>query len=532
VKLFRTLFVGSSAVLAAVVVGSLWLISPASAAAQSVGNNAVYNSSGSNTTGSPAYIDASAFTNINTDICQTLYNIISGSSYPSTGAVVDARGINALNSKTGASNSAYQNDMVCAGTPWKSGSSGTVTPNPATILLPAGYTLGAASLGTGNIIISQTWVLPNGSKIIGEGPNPGVAGTIRAFATLEVCLNSNGSSCFTGSAMIQMGNSSCPTVSGAYICTGIAVEHISLEAQNLAVDGIDNLYGQQGSYVNDVLFSDIGGTGLNIFSTAPGSGPYTDMYFSAGSSCSGASCVCVTLQAGTLGIHGMSCIGNYSYSTGGAQTAIYANAGSNRIEDVHIEGFRDGIRIGDVSSGTVSAIVVSNVEGGWSPAGPVQNTIHICGPQTSSTFGSCTNTTATVSDVVVLEAIDSGNSDGDNPDYSTIIEDDVTGTSIIPVLPPHGQSAPASAAMYALGEEVGGSGSQYSRFSTSPSSSSGGVAPYSTAVPTWAEGALSGSISGDSCTVPGALYSNTTSSGSAIYVCKWSNGSLQWETVI
>src|SRR5215471_8390306 len=59
------------------------------------GNNAVYNASGP--TGSAAFIDASVFSSTGTEICVTLYNIISDPTYPATGAVVDALGINSTN---------------------------------------------------------------------------------------------------------------------------------------------------------------------------------------------------------------------------------------------------------------------------------------------------------------------------------------------------------------------------------------------------------------------------------------------------
>ena len=242
---------------------SWMLIFPFRARAQQ-GNNAVWGSA-STPVGSAAYIDASAFANPLTDICATLYSIISSTGYPTNGAVIDARGINALNS---AADSSLTGDMTCAYSPWSSGS--TTTSNPATILLPAGYTLGGTKTGNGNIIVYQTWTLPNGSKIIGEGPNTSGRATLQAA-----------SSGFTGSSVIAMGgsSSSCPLVNSAYVCTGVAVEDITIEGSNLYIDGIDNAYSQQGSYVKDAKFTDIGGTGLNV--SAPNSGPYSDLYYVA-----------------------------------------------------------------------------------------------------------------------------------------------------------------------------------------------------------------------------------------------------------
>jgi hypothetical protein len=61
------------------------------------GNNDVYNSSGPKP--SSAFIDAQAlfFDRLGSDLCDTIYGLLSGKAgfptYPSTGAVIDARGI-------------------------------------------------------------------------------------------------------------------------------------------------------------------------------------------------------------------------------------------------------------------------------------------------------------------------------------------------------------------------------------------------------------------------------------------------------
>jgi hypothetical protein len=484
----------------------IWVISTQ---AQSQGNNAVWGS-GSSPAGSAAFIDASAFLAVPpVDICATLYSIISSSSYPAGGAVIDARGINATNSATDGNG-----NMTCAYSPWSNGSASTT--NPATILLPAGYNVGCMGCsGNGNIIISQAWTLPNGSKIIGEGPNAGLNATLEAAGS---GFNTN-----YGAVMIQMGSSAsgvCPLVNSNPVCTGVAVEHITLEASNLNIDGIDNEFSQEGSYVNDVTLNDIGGTGLSV--GAPNSGPYTDLYYLAETSCGTTCPVCVMLNAGTLGIHGMTCIGSSTTATSD-NAAIYVNAANNSIEDVHVEAFGDAIQIGDVASGTIGNIFVKNLSAGLNGTRMhhLVNTVHICGPNYSSQFGSCAQTGATVEDVVVLQATNLNGNTGTV--YSTIVQDDVTGTSITPA-----SAAEGEVGMYVLGEQVGGNGyQQNSRLTTSPSNSANGTAPYSTAVSTWLSG--TGTISG-SCQQPGALYSNASgSSGSAIYVCKWATGtSLQW----
>jgi hypothetical protein len=120
---------------------------------------------------------------------ENLFAIINATGYPTAGTVViDARGINTTNSKHSSGN------LLCAGTPWFNGTNAS-TSNPATILLPAA-----------TILISSTWILPDGSKVIGEGSGGGSSGT-----TLEV-------SGFTGSEMIELGDSGMPTNYTTYPC--------------------------------------------------------------------------------------------------------------------------------------------------------------------------------------------------------------------------------------------------------------------------------------------------------------------------
>jgi hypothetical protein len=474
------------------------------------GNNAVWGA-GSTPAGSAAYIDASAFASTSTDLCATLYSIISSTSYPPSGAVIDARGINASNSANDGNG-----NMKCVGTPWVNGTGNTT--NPATILLPPGYTIGCMGCtGSGNILIYQTWTLPNGSKIIGQGPNPGANATLQAASS------------FSGTAMIVMGSSSspfaCPLVSSTYVCTGISVEHITLEASNMSIDGIDNNYSQAGSYVTDVSFSDVGGTGLSV--SAPNSGPYSDLNYSAAQPSSAGS-VCAELQAQTRGIHGITCIGNSNVASGANSAAIYVNASNNSIEDAHVESFTDGVRIGDTTT-AVGNVVVSNLSMtnrsnmGGNTYGYMLNTVHICGPNTNAIFMACSNTNPITQDVSIYQA-----SDFSTGHLSTVIQDDMTGTSIPP------QNGSPSVATYVLGEgaQIGTGNPQYSRFGTSPSvfSSSCTTSSCSTAVPTWLTGDGS-SAGGQTCTLPGSLYSNTGGSY-AIYVCTWVSGALKWAGLI
>jgi hypothetical protein len=502
----------------------LW---PTQGDAQIQGNNAVWSTS---VQGSAAFIDASAFlppTNP-PDICQVLYNIITGTGtngyplYPTNGAVIDARGINAANSKTDGS---FAGDMTCAYSPWSS-SGGSVT-TPATILLPGGYNLGGGN-GTGVIIIHHKWVVPNGSRVIGEGPNSGLV--TDSDAILRAAAS------FPDSVMIQMGDSNCPEVNSVPVCTGVSVEHLTLDAQTQYIDGIDNPNSQLGSYVDDVQLSNVGYRGLYI--TAQNSGPYSNPYYTTPTvGCSGAMCpTCVDLEAQTRGVHGISCIG-YSTVSGHSSpnhAGIYVDFSNNTIEDVHVEGFTDGVQIGNVSSGVVANVVVSNITATWGTGannGEVVNTVHICGPNApiGNPFGKCANIGAAVQDVSVLQATDFNNSSPIK--LSTVIQDDVTGTSITPPLPISGNSVPQSVAMYVLGEQVGGGTQlQYSRFGTSPSTSSScSSGSCSTVVPPWISGNSSTGISGQTCNVPGAIYSNTAgASGSAIFVCAWTSLGFEW----
>src|SRR3984957_10406342 len=102
-----------------------WLsVFPCSVYGQRV-QNSVFNPSGTKVA-SPDFIDASQFGSSLTNICAVLYGILSSTSitYPSSGAVIDARG---LPGTTGTS-------MTCAvgTTPWNNGA--TTVSVPSTIL--------------------------------------------------------------------------------------------------------------------------------------------------------------------------------------------------------------------------------------------------------------------------------------------------------------------------------------------------------------------------------------------------------------
>jgi hypothetical protein len=178
--------------------GSLFF--PSRAAAQQ-GENAVYN--GTSPVPSPSFIDSSMFAGSATDICGVLQFVLAGSSYPASGAVIDARGFNPNNTK-----------MTCEASPW----AGITNPKPSTILLPAG-----------TIQISTPWVLPSNTRLIGEGesdPVNAVPGTtIQAVAGSE--MNPNTMITFGSSAVC--GSSGCSGISAggpAYrvLCEGRGVQ--------------------------------------------------------------------------------------------------------------------------------------------------------------------------------------------------------------------------------------------------------------------------------------------------------------------
>jgi hypothetical protein len=165
----------------------LHLFSAVPAAAQT-GQNAVYN--GTSPVPSPSFIDASQFAGSATDICGVLQFVLAESSYPASGAVIDARGFNPNNTK-----------MTCSASPW----AGITNPPPSTILLPAG-----------TIQISTSWVLPSNTRLIGEGesdPLSAVPGTTIQAGNIQSQ---------TGT-MIQFGSSA---VCGSSGCGGISVERL------------------------------------------------------------------------------------------------------------------------------------------------------------------------------------------------------------------------------------------------------------------------------------------------------------------
>jgi hypothetical protein len=424
-------------------------------------NNAVY--SGSSTISpSSAFIDASVLDSTG-DLCGKInaaLTLLNSSPYSGAG-VIDARG-----TKPGGSNS-------CSASPW-AGFTSANAPS-AVILLPAG----TITLSSG-----ANWVLPTGTRIVGEGP--GASGTGSPASSPSVTTITAGSS-FSGS-MIQMGSSSlCP--GSPAICFGVSVEDLSLNGNGESgVVGIENDVSQERSYVSRVSMYGMAGTGLKIGSAAQSgsgccqaqnSGPYSNIYYES----SGTSGTCANIlgQGDLRGIHGITCIGN------GSSVGIYLDSSNVTIEDAHLDGFTTGILIGSNTTSTTANPVRSNVLlniSGSVDTGSMTYLIDISNANSSNTM-----------DVTVLGATSFHDSSG-NP--SNTIYDQLTGTTLA-------YSSDSHVGMYVLGESIGGG---YSRFSTS--------ATY----PTWGVGKAS-SISG-SCTSVGSLFSNisgTSSGNNNLYAC-------------
>jgi hypothetical protein len=212
---------------------SLLLAFSTRADAQSQGNNAVYNSSGSCSPScgfSGAFIDASTFFNSppTKNFCSVLNWVLNplNGIIPSAGAVIDARG---LPGTTGTS-------MKCTASPW----AGITTPTPATILLPAG-----------TILIPKSWILPANTHLIGEGDNPSSA-ALSSGTTLQACRQSINNCSFADTAMIQFGSSS---------TNGISVENVTLDGQGQFINGIVNQYSSYLTHVDRVMLFQILGTG-------------------------------------------------------------------------------------------------------------------------------------------------------------------------------------------------------------------------------------------------------------------------------
>jgi hypothetical protein len=458
----------------------LAVVLPSPMRGQSQGNNAVYTGAGTTTTvsGSAAYIDARAFASTGVDICATLFTIMNSSTYPSTGALIDARGLNSTNSS-----------LQCAVTtsPWYNGT--TYISKPGRILLPSG-----------TIVIAYPWVIPGYTKIVGVGSGAsGVAG----ITTILAGNGLNGQALFSGAAMIQMGGPvggvGCP------VCFEISVSDLTLDGHALTIDGIDNSNAEELSYVEHVAILNALGTGLFLSTnpvtaqngTASHSGPYLDLLINAGSSATSTSACVKIYDAQPRGIHGLTCSASGSAPP---KAGIYLDGGNVSLENVFISGFTDGVLIGSENQFNTSGLqdiyadVVSNISGS-NTGGVMTNLIHICN---TINQGVCSSNGFAAKDITLagLTSLSTG---------IKTIKDDLTTTTV----------ADANVALYVLGEPIQANGANvgYSRLSSSPS------------FPTWLVGTAT-SPTGAACSSNGSLYSRDagTAGSSTLWGCvssKW-----------
>jgi hypothetical protein len=467
----------SVCVLLSSVAGLLLLIQPTGARAQCQGNageHVAYNSSNQACFGSTAYVDASAlgYTNSNT-ICNIIYNIVNSSSYPPTGEVIDARGLV----------SGVNANFTCANneSPWLSGSNYVNV--PSVVLLPAG-----------TITTTYTWVLPDRTSLIGQG---GGSSSSVQVGTLITAGNN-----FTGPAgsppynplapiaMIQFGDpgfKTCgPGGQEVGVCFHITVEDLALNGGGQSIDGILNMDSQELTYAKRVSFFNFAGVGLQVgapcngvntceyYAQGQNSGPYEQIYYSGSGTCA------QIYGAGIRGIHGITCVGSSSPAAG-----ILLDSSSNTLEDVTLSGFKDGIKIGSLSTSSPTQSeswndALINIHGS-----AINNLIHICGSQVTQPC--LPASTPAPQDLNLLSVSSTG---------GTTIQDDVTNT---PLTDSH-------VGIYALGEPQAtlATGTGNSRFTTSSN------------LPSWFVGTaqLGSGITSLTCpaAAQGSIYTATTGS--------------------
>jgi hypothetical protein len=403
--------------------------------------------SGSSTSPSLAFVDATTASGGN--ICAMINNALSPyNPGNSNGVVVDARGIPSTM-------------LTCTSVnPWQSlitYSNNNKNDSFSNVVL----------LPSGTIQISTSWILPNNTHLVGEGP---ALTTITAASTLTGDMIDMG---WEGTTPAPPYCSNTSLNSSPPDCPGIVVEHLGLQG-NGSVNGIANCCAQELSRVNDVFISNIA-TGLAITDKyAQNSGPYTNLTMSNVT-------MCVSIETGTngapitRGVHGLTCSVS---STSNSAAAIMVDSPNNSLEDISISGLssQDGILIG--SQNAAQGNVLFNIRGS-----SLKNVIHISASTNSPpAANNCPNSTNRVCDATILGVTNSGG--------TTTIQDDLISTT-------QGISDP-TVAMYIVGEplQAGSNNIGYSRFTSSAS------------VPTWLVG---GTNPTGRCAV-GDLYSCTGSS--------------------
>ena len=409
---------------------SCYFLSSAELSAQINGYNAVIGtttSSGcttSNICPSGALIDASVFSG---DFCAQVNRALYEAAHNGLPVpVIDARGLTSTS---------------CTSSPW---TSPNVISIPSTVLLPAGV-----------ITVSASWVLPSGTRIVGEGVGTSTLMAASGVTTLVSFCTSPFSP-----------------------CAGVGVQDLSLTQTNTNSIAIDNEYAGEQSYVQRVtIYVNTTNTVTGLQIGAQNSGPYENITFygSSNTSSGPSGPACVKLLASGVKLRGLNCIGSVKFSA-----AVLVDGSNDSIEDVYVSNaFTEGVVVGAGGSNNVSNDVLLNITGGGT------NSVRIC-PASGGT-GACSGTN-TVEDTSIL-----GVAKGATTTNS--IMDQVTSTTL----------TDAAVAMYILGESVTvGSGILgYARFTTSPHTVTWGVG---SAVP-------SGGCSSSSPNTKGALFSYTGGTG-------------------
>ena len=288
---------------------------------------------------------------------------------------------------------------------------------------------------------------------------------------------------FGSGAVLQFGDSHCP--SG--VCQGISVEHITIEGNSSALNGIENDNCGAMCYVDYVKMYQVLGTGLRVSgANASDSGPYSNITFDVGNS-TGTSTHCAQIIGTnrTRGLHGMTCI-----ATPSANSGILLDASNNSLEDVRIIGFYNGIVVG--SNAAAKSNVLLNIYGDTTQGG-IQQPINLI--QIYS---------GTVSDLAAMAVANAGG----------------TGTNTIQDLQTSKTLSDPYVGMYVLGESNGSSGN--SRFTTSPNAA------------TWAVGTSNPPTLGCVTANLGSLYSLIPATGNAahLWVCEVGTQGPQWTPVL
>jgi hypothetical protein len=124
-----------------------------------------------------------------------------------------------------------------------------------------------------HITIPGTWVLPGGTKLIGEGsqnPLSPILNRLPGATIIQACTSTisgcNGTN-FSG-PMLQFGAPTCPGQQCTGIVKGISVENVLLNGNGLSITGIQNGWAQELTYVDHVSLFQILGMGLQVRSSA------------------------------------------------------------------------------------------------------------------------------------------------------------------------------------------------------------------------------------------------------------------------